>query len=1499
MEADWKQELNQLLEEQLKVPPLPVWETRPRKTRGEVLPKALDLESIKAMGALSPSPLSPRLPSPRGMAVPAIQEPVAATENTRAMMDGQEEHSPVIPLYRVASHSDTPVSSFQQHDADEQNNGHHMDSEFEHDAVHDVKIQVTDMSTFEDEDTMVAEESHPTKAPDTHQDSDKDSVYSDTSANDRQPTPHADAKPSTSSTTVREVPSDNESSDLEYLPGAIQRDTGFHVDTEIPVEPAPTPVSAAAAAAAAEAAITGYYDHDDSSDSSDEDEYQDDEDDRHHHHHPVLETIQEDARVEDKWPFPPQGLHGVEYERDDQGVGSPVMHGSHLPVRAHAEEEFVRDDDSVGVDSEEEGEKKEEKREAASPQPAEGAAERGFAQNTAVDSHSDVDEEKQEEQPTIFASPMPIHGAAVTPLAPQDEIADLDSDVDEQHHQEQLDRGRSPLPHEFPTQVEDFAAPTSPDHDTEHPAAAERALWPGSTNGELYEEEPQDIGLGIQHEQEPQDIGLGIQHQPVENPTVASPAEISPAAAENPDNSYDEREIPDTVPEATSYFPETKAPAEDHTTSAQDGHTSTASFTSPILNELDQDAEVSEDERERVLEKLKAAALASKVVDVLPDIGFGGLAISPRSARGSLADTFDRMVPVDEEYEDDDDLPVEETYSPEIKAVNFHSVDFGGGSGGPRSAVGSFVDPRSPVPMAEEFGGYDEDGDRPLGGLKAELPLAEDPSPGTQAADIPDIDLRGLTPSPRSSFAGSRRQSKMGPADEGAEGEEVREGSDVKATSPPTESNNDVHDETERSEVEVPRETAAISDTTTEDSDDDRKAPTEEPQTPLSPTHVESSAAHLFRAGNAGHRDDNAHFGDPSPMTSLAVELGNFTMANDDDSVDVDSPTAETTDTAQRANVSPPPSPTINVDTPTMHASAVPADLRDQSIDESLVKSIDESLEEVIRAKSPAVAADQTPSAEMGPDSHGDDADDSDDDEADTKPIDTYADDAETSWGKPSADEPQVDDNKLRIASPPVEELVLTPTPSLKDERFAASELPIDDRLNQAGHLLANSSSDEESDAGPYEKDRIDDPQDKNAKSPVPELDAPPHTDLGPATMNTDAESPAFVTPLATADFRPDDAVDKHRNLADELEGADEDEDDGDYFDRNQDGHPSRHRDEEERSMDSLLARHDVTGVSPAGSAEDLHHDVHDTREMANSPAADHSSPSPIEATTTSPKLNPQDTDADSDLDYATPLPLDTADSEAEVDHPTPLLKYSRPQTPTHDDAHTHDVAYTPRDVTNTPWSQNNNTNSSPPHSVTSTGSTVSSAPPSRTPSPHNDTHDPAIWQHHTPQSSGPMMVRSRGASVLTEPDHHVEEKAPAVSSLWPGRRDSTSAPAPAPATTSVFQRMRNVFEHGVAAPIRTSVGGESIGGGGGSNRGSVVENSPSHGRVGSGGGLFGGYTVNAPPPVPSKEGLRRKSVGQGFFGGMGIGAGRRVDGREEEEEEGRGLLRGEEEGGR
>lgn len=1491
MEADRKQELNQLLEEQLKVPPLPVWETRPRKTRGEVLPKALDLESIKAMGALSPSPLSPRLPSPRGMAVPAIQEPAAATENTRAMMDGQEEHSPVIPLYRVASHSDTPVSSFQQHDADEQNNGHHMDSEFEHDP-HDVKIQVTDMSTFEDEDTMVAEEPHTTKAPpDTYQDSDKDSVYSDTSANDRQPTPHVEAKPSTSSTTVREVPSDNESSDLEYLPGAIQRDTGFHVDTEIPVEPAPTPVSAAAAAAAAEAATPGYYDYDDSSDSSDEDEYQDDEDDRHHHHHPVLETIQEDARVEDKWPFPPQGLHGVEYERDGLGVESPMMHGSHLPVHAPAEEEFVRDDDSVGVDSEEEGEKKEEKREAASPQPVEGAAEGGFAQNTAVDSHSDVDEEKPEEQPTIFASPMPIHGAAVTPLAPQDEIADLDRDVDEQHHQEQLDRGRSPLPHEFPTQVEDFAAPTSPNQDTEHPAAAEMALWPGSTNGELYEEESQDIGLGIQH-------------QPVETPTVASPAETSPAAADDPEHFDDEREVPDTVPEATSYFPETKAPTEDHTTSAQDGHTSTASFTSPILNELDQDAEVSEDERERVLEKLKAAALASKVVDVLPDIGFGGLAISPRSARGSLADTFDRMVPVDEEYEDDDDLPVEETYSPEIKAVNFHNVDFGGGSGGPRSAVGSFVDPRSPVPTAEEFGGYDEDGDRPLGGLKAELPLAEGPSPGTQAVDIPDVDLRGLTPSPRSSFAGSRRQSKMGPAEEG---EEVRQ-EDVKAMSPPIESNNDVH-ETERSEVEVhPRETAAISDSTTEDSDDDRKAPIEEPQTPLSPTHVESSAAHLFRAGNPDHRDDRVHFGDPSPMTSLAVELGNFTMANDDDSVDVDSPTAETADSAQRANVSPPPSPTINVDTPTMHASAVPEDLRDQSIDESLVKSIDESLEEVIRAKSPAVAADQAPSVETHPDPHGHGAHDSDDDEADTKPIDTYAKDAETSWGKPNAEESEVDNDKLHVATPPVEELVLTPTPSLKDAHLAASELSIDDRLNQAGHLLANSSSDEESDAGPYEKDRIDDPNDQDVKSPVPEHDAPDRSDLGPPTMNTDGgESPAFVTPLATADFRPDDAVDKHRNLADELEGADEDEDDGDYFDRNQDGHPSRHRDEEERSMDSLLARHEVTGVSPVGNAEDLHHDVHETEEMerANSPAADDHSPSPIEATTTSPKLNPQDTDADSDLDYATPLPLDTAESEAEVDQPTPLLKYSRPQTPTHEDAHTHDDAFTPRDVTNTPWSQNNNnTTSSPPHSVTSTGSTISSAPPSRTPSPHAaDAHEPAIYQHHTPQSSGPMMARSRGASVLTEPEHHtVEEKAPgAVSSLWPGRRDSTSAPTPAPATTSVFQRMRNVFEHGVAAPIRTSVGGESIGGGGGSNRGSVIENSPSHGRVGSGGGggLFGGYTVNAPPPVPSKEGLRRKSVGQGFFGGMGIGAGRRVDGREEEGEEGRGLLGGEEEGGR
>lgn len=1503
--ADDEQELNQMLEEQLKVPPpLPVWETRPRKTRGEVLPKALDLESIKAMGTLSP-----RLPSPRGMAVPSIEEPAAASENTRAMTAGQEEHSPIIPLYRVASHSDAHVSSSQQHDADEQNHGHRMDLDSEPDAAGQVKIQVADMSTFEDEDTMVAEEHHSTNAPDTHQYSDKDSVYSDTSANDRQPTPHVDAKPSTSSTTVREVPSSDESSDLEYLPGAVQRESGFHVDSEIPVEPAPTPVDAAA-----EAAASRNYDFDDSSDSSD-DYDDDDEDDRYHHHHPVLETIQEDARVEDKWPLPPQGLHGVEYERDDQGVESPTVHASALAVHAPAEEEVVRDDDSVGEDSEEEGEKKEEKHEVA-PLPDQAPADTQIARDRDVDSHSDVDEEKPEEQPTIFASPMPIHGAAETALGPQDDIADLNSEADEEHHQKQLDRGRSPLPREFPTQLEDFAAPTSPNKDVEHAAATERSLSPASPSGGL-------------HEDEHQEIGLGIQHQPVET------LEANPAAADDSDNSHDEREMPATVPEATSYFPETKAPTKDHSAPAQDRHTETADFTSPILNELDQDAEVSEDERERVLEKLKAAALASKVVDDLPDIGFGGLAISPRSARGSLADTFDRMVPVDEESEDDDDLPVEETYSPEIKAVNFHNVDFGGGNGGPRSAVGSFVDPRSPVPAAEEFGGYEEEGDRPLGGLKAEVHSVGGTSPGSKPADIPDIDLHGLTPSPRSPVVESRRHSKMDPTDEDAEGEdtededadgeEVREDAhidDPNAVPPPLGSTNNVHeqhDEMAPSEVEVhPRETVAMSDSTNENSEDEREVSTDEPnETPLTPTHVESSATHLFRAGNPDHRDDAAHFGDPSPMTSLAVELGNFTMANDDDSVHVDSPTAETTDTAQRANVSPPPSPTINVDTPTMHISAVPEDLRDQSIDESLVKSIDESLEEVIRAKSPAVAADQTPSAEMKPHSFDDDEHYSDNDEADTKHVDTYAEDAETSWGKPGALESEADNDKLRVTTPPVEELVLTPTPSLKDERVAESELSVDDRLNQAGQLLANSSSDEESDADPYENDRMDDPQDKAAKSPDPEHDeAPAHPDLGPATMSIDAESPAFVTPLATADFRPgDDAADKHRNLADELEGADDDkdEDDGDYFVRDQDGHPGRVQDEDLRSMDSMLAHHDVTGVSPAGSVSNEHHDVHENEEMdmANSPAADDHSLSPVEATTTSPKLNPQDTDADSDLDYATPLPLDTTETEAEADHPTPLLTYSRPQTPSHND----DNAYTPRDVTNLPWNQSNNntTHSSPPHSVTSTGSTISSAPPSRTPSP--DVHDPAIYQHHTPHSSGPMMARSRGASVLTDPDHHhhhaeeEEEKAPgpgpgAVSSLWPGR-DSASpapAPAPAPAATSVFQRMRNVFEHGVAAPIRTSVGGESIGGGGGSNRGSVIENSPAqaHGRgaSGGGGGLFGGYTVNQPPPVPSKEGLRRGSVGQGFFGGMGIGAGRRVDGREEEE--GRGLSEGQEgEGGR
>lgn len=1465
-----------MLEEQLKVPPpLPVWETRPRKTRGEVLPKALDLESIKAMGALSPG-----LSSPRRMTVPSIQEPAAATENNRAMTEGQEEHSPIIPLYRVASHSHAPVSPFQQHDADEQNNGHHMDSELDHDAAHDVKIQVTDMSTFEDEDTMVAEEPHTTKALHTEQDSDNDSVYSEASTdNDRQPTPYVDAKPPASSTTVREVPSDNESSDLEYLPGAIQRDNGFHVDAEIPVEPAPTPVDPSA-----EAAAPRNYDFDDSSDSSDEDEY-DDEDDRHHH--PVLETIHENARVEDKWPLPPQGLHGVEYERDEQGAESDTLgedywdeQGAETPTIGTApmpeERELARDDDSADDDSAEEGEKQEEKHEAASPLPVEAPADDHFAQNRAVDSHSDIDEGKQEEQPTIFASPMPIHGAAETPLAPQDSIADLNIDDDEEQHQEQLDRGRSPVPREVPTQVEDFAAPTSPNQVTEHPAAAERSLSPASTNGE-------------RHEDEPQDIGLGIQHQPVENPIVASPAEISPAAADDSEHSDDEREVQATEPEATSYFPETKAPTDDHNTSAPAGHTEPAAFTSPILNDLDQDAELSEDERERVLEKLKAAALASKVTADIPDIGFGGLAISPKSARGSLADIFDRMVPVDEESEDDDDdLPVEEAYSPEIKAVNFHNVDFGGGSGGgPRSAVGSFVDPRPLIPADEEFGGFDAEGDRPLGGLKAELPSAEGPSPRAQIADIPDVDLRGLTPSPRSSFAESRRQSKMGPADEG---EEVPEGHEVKALPPPIESSDDVHDhhdKTEQSAVELDaRETVAMSDTTTEESDDEREAPTDElKETPLSPTHVESSATHLFRAGNADHRDDSVHFGDPSPMTSLAVELGNLKMANDDDSVGVDSLTAEAAVDAEVGPASPPATPTIDVDTPTMHTSAVPEDLRDQSIDESLVKSIDKSLEEVIRAKSPAVSV---PSAEMQRESleDSDDSDDSDDDEADTKPIDAYVKYAEASWGKPSAEESEVDDDKLRLGSPPVEELVLTPTPSLKDEPSADDHLSVDDRLNQAGHLLAaNSSSDDESDADPYENDRIDDPQDQDAK---PQHDAPARPDLGPATMSTDAESPAFVTPLATAEFRSGgDAVDKHRNLADELESADEDEDDGDYFDHDRDGHPSRGQDEEERSLDSLLARHDVTGASPAGSATDLHQDVHENEEMemANSPAPD-SGPSSSFETRTSLKPDPQDTDADSDLDYATPLPLDN--TEAEV---TPLEStHSRPQTPS---------AYTPGDITNLPWNQNNNTTSSPPHSVTSTGSTISSAPPSRTPSPHHagDARDPAIYQHHTPQhsSGGPMMARSRGASVLTDPDHHhhtEEEKAPeAVSSLWPGR----SAPAPAPApvtTTSVFQRMRNVFEHGVAAPIRTSVGGESIGGGGESNRGSVIENSPSsHGRGASGGGLFGGYTVNAPPPppVPSKEGLRRGSAGQGFFGGMGIGAGRRVDGGEGKEEEGRG----------
>ncbi|KAK0746946.1 hypothetical protein B0T18DRAFT_391301 [Schizothecium vesticola] len=1455
-----RKELNQMLEEQLKMPPpLPVWETRPRRARGEVLPRALDLESIKGMGALPI--LSPgreaALSSPRGMVVPTIEEPVAATQDARAMSDGQEEQSPVIPLYRVASRGD---ATFQQHDVGEKHDRLRMDSQdsgLRIEIERKVSIQVTDMSTYEDEDMIIAEGPRTTieaaKVPHTRQDSDTDSVSPEPSAANNR---HASPKPSASPAPPTDEPSDHESSDLEYLPGAVQLGGGSNAETKVPVEPAPTPVSAAAA----EATARRNYDFDDSSDDDDDDD-EDSIDERHHY--PVLETIHENSRVENRLPLPPHGVHGVKYgrddpgaesdvqasrdHRDDQGAESPMMRASPLSVDAPVEEEgeFEREGGTVG-EEEEVGKQ----------------------------------EEKQEEQSTMFASPLPIQAPAGDHFA-RDGVVDSHGDVDEQKHQEQLEPGRSPVSRDFPAHLEDVAVPTSPNQDIEHPAAAERSSFPASTNDEL-------------HEDEPQEFGLGVQHHPVEDPTVATPAKSN--STDDSESSDDKREMPATEPEATSYFPktkphldehdaepqeshteaaeteatsyfpETKAHVDDHDAEIHEGHTDPASFTSPILNDLDQEAEVSEDERERVLEKLKAVALASKITTDIPDIGFGGLATSPRSARGSLAgcfDAFGRMEPVDEEYEDEDDLPVEETLSPKIKAVNFHGVDFGGHGAGPRSAVGSFVDPQSPVPAGEEFDGFDDDRDRPLGGLGGHKTVAR--SPRSQTVDIPDVELRGLTPSPRSSFAESRRLSEMGPADadsEGEEGEEEREDTradDGKAASPSL-SNidfHDDHDEAERS-VEVDDRSAvepvAMSDNTSQDSDasdDEREVPTEElKETPLSPTHVEPSATHLFPADNADHREGSVNFGDPSPMTSLAVELGNWTMTNDDHAVDIRSPMVDISDDAQLGHASPTANPDLNIDAPTMHMSPVPEYLRDRSIDESLVKSIAESLEEVIRAKSPAVAADQTPSAEMQPYSiHGEH---DSDDQTDDKHADTYAVDAETSWGKLSADESEVDDDKLSAGTPSVED-VLTPTPSLNDDHSADSHLSVDERVDPASHPSPNSSSDDESDADPYDNIQNNNSGDQGANFPAPEHDAPARPKLGPATVSAGGESQAFVTPLPTVDFRPGDIADKHRTPADGLESADEDEDDGDgeYFDRDyrdQDAHLSQDQKEEEHSLTAQAQDSYGMGMgAPDSAAED--HDVHETgeMEMAHSPAAADDSPSSsLKATTTSPKPDPQDTD-DSELDYATPLPLDVTEAEvSDGDVPTSDSALPSPQTPS-------DQTYTPRDITNLPWNSHSHTHthSTPPHSVTSTGSTISSALPSPSPSPHTEAHDPAIWQHHTPQS-GPMMARSRGASVLTNPDpDHIEEKAPGagavgVSSLWPGGGvgRSDSAAVPAPATTSVFQRMRNVFEHGVA-PIRTSIGGES--GAGGSNRGSVVESSPLRGRgaSGGGGGLFGGYTID------------------------------------------------------
>ncbi|KAK5652190.1 hypothetical protein OQA88_10687 [Cercophora sp. LCS_1] len=311
---------------------------------------------------------------------------------------------------------------------------------------------------------------------------------------------------------------------------------------------------------------------------------------------------------------------------------------------------------------------------------------------------------------------------------------------------------------------------------------------------------------------------------------------------------------------------------------------------------------------------------------------------------------------------------------------------------------------------------------------------------------------------------------------------------------------------------------------------------------------------------------------------------------------------------------------------------------------------------------------------------------------------------------------------------------------------------------------------------------------------------------LVPTGSTTDTDSQVFVTPLASAGFRSPPILEQSKSLADDLDDDNESNYDEDHHDyATQPAIQYQFQEEQATTVHGQDNLFDYDDNSDRSIDTRSHSPFPETEVEYAAPAAvlqqaadvpshneEPTMPLPTEDGLTETKADWAPSTSDSPSTLATPPQTqpDTANTTP-LSPESPLANHKglsasrhnpeRPQTPPQQRPHSYatpDTDFQPRDVTHIPW---HSRNTSTPQSLRSQ-STLESSPSSSPVQTHSHGHHDPVIRHSWSTGSG----RQRGDSVLTQ-NSYPDAKD------WQRREIATEEITPA--TNTLFQRMRNVFE--------------------------------------------------------------------------------------------------------